>query len=110
MANLAVIESATNGQVVDVGVEHSGHLRFLYGAHTAFWMQYKNGHILLPSQAVNSSATSITTRRANNSESMPLLTLSLTSILPHKEVLEQIPDELQRHIFKRKRRPMEELK
>lgn len=95
---------------MDVGVKHCGHLGLLYGAHAALGMQYKDGHVFFPPQTVNSSATSITTRRANNSESMSLLTLFLTRILPYKEILKQIPDELQRNILKRKCRPMEKLK
>lgn len=107
MSNLAIIESTLYGQVVDVGVQYGSHLRLLDRADFALREHDEDGNILLPSQSVNSRRTSITTRRANNSQMLPIPSFS-SLVLALEEVLEQIAQKLQRNILERKSRPMEQ--
>ena len=52
---LAVVKCAVNSQVVNVGVEDRGHLRFLNRADLALRVHDEDRDILLSTQTVNSS-------------------------------------------------------
>lgn len=54
--DLAVIECGFDGNVVDVGIGDGGHLCFLDGRNTTFWMKNKDRNIGFISQTVDSSA------------------------------------------------------
>jgi hypothetical protein len=60
-ADLTVVERTLDGDVVDVGICHGGHLSFLDGRNATFWMEYEYRDVLLVSKTINSSAA-ITSR------------------------------------------------
>ena len=53
---LALIKRTPHGDVVHVRVRHGCHLGLLYGRDPVFGMQYEDGHILFPPQAIDRSA------------------------------------------------------
>jgi len=52
---LAVVECAVDSQIVNVGVEDSGHLRFLDRADLALRVHDEDRDILLPAQTIDGS-------------------------------------------------------
>lgn len=56
---LAVVKGSLNGQVVDVGILASRHLRLLDGADAALGVQDEDGDILLSLQAVDGSRSGL---------------------------------------------------
>lgn len=105
---LAVVEVAGDGEVVNVGIEHSGHLKLLDGAYTALGVKHENGDILLAAQTVDGGGASVTARRANNSQVVPVPSL-LALVLAHEEVLKEVAEELKGDILEGKGRAVEEL-
>ena len=106
--HLAVVKVASHGEVVDVGVQHRGHLELLDRAYAALGMEHKNRDILLPPEAVNSGRAGVATCRAHDGEVVPVAA-SLALVPAHQEVLEQVTEELQCHVLEGKSRPVEEL-
>lgn len=72
-------------------------------------MQNEDADILLSSQSVNGSRSSISRSGSNDSQMMSLLTLLDVLVLPGQEVLEEVSDELQSNILEGEGRTVEEL-
>ncbi len=52
-AYLTIVECAPDRQIVDIGIQNSGHLVFLTGADTAFRMQDEYWHIFFATETMN---------------------------------------------------------
>lgn len=91
--HLAVVESAVNGQVVNVGIEDSGHLSLLNRADLALGVHDEDRDVLLAAQTVDGSRTSISTGSTNNGQVLSVGAL-LALVHAHKEVLEQVANKL----------------
>lgn len=106
--HLAVVKVAGHGQVVDVGVQHRRHLEFLDGAHAALGVEHEDRDVLFPAKAVDGGRACVTACRAHHGEVVPVAP-RLPLVPAHQEVLEQVAEELQRHVLEGKGRPVEEL-
>lgn len=51
--NLTIVEGPLDGEVVDIGIRHGRHLRFLNGRNASFRMQNKYRDVRLPAKTVN---------------------------------------------------------
>lgn len=90
------------GEVMHIRVEHSGHLGLLDRADLAFGMHDKDRDILLPAQAIDGSRSSVATCGTNHSQvlsSSADTASAFAGISPHKEVLEQVAEELQCNVL-----------
>ena len=90
---LTIVECAIHGQVVYVGVHDGRHLRLLDGTDLAMGVHDEHRYILLATQTVDGSRTSITTGGANDGQVLPLAS-SLVLVPAYEEVLEQVAQEL----------------
>ena len=92
-AYLTIIKSALHSNTMHIRIQHGGHLCLLYRAHFALRIHNKHTDILLASQPVNRSASSVSASRTNDSQSFSVL--PLFALIPsHKEVLEQVSNKL----------------
>lgn len=105
---MAVIEVASDSEVVDVGIKDGGHLKLLDGAYTALGVKHKDGDILLAAQTVDGGGASVTARRANNGQMVPVPSL-LALVLAHEEVLKEVAEELEGDILEGEGRAVEQL-
>lgn len=105
---LAIVERSLDSEIVHIGIKHTSHLRLLNGADLALGEQDEHGDILLAAQAIDSGRPSITRRRTNNSQVVTVLA-SLSLVLTHKEVLEEIAQALKCNVLESESRAVEEL-
>jgi hypothetical protein len=109
-AYLAVIKGALHGDVVNIGVQNSGHLSFLNRADLALGVHNEHADILLASQTIDSSRSSVTAGRAHNGQVLPLLAGLILALVPaNEEVLEEVAQELQSNIFESESWAVEQL-
>ena len=93
---------------MDIGVENSGHLELLDGADLALGVKHEDGDILLAAQTVDGGRTSVTARRTNNGQVVPVPSL-LALVLAHEEVLKEVAEELEGDILEGEGRAVEKL-
>ena len=105
---LAVVEVASDGKVVDVGIKDSGHLELLDGAHLALGVKHEDGDILLAAQTVDGGRTGVTACGTNNGQVVPVPSL-LALVLAHEEVLKKVAEELEGDILEGEGRAVEQL-
>ena len=91
-----------------IGVHDRRHLRFLDWADLAVRVHDEYRHVLLPAQAVDGCGACVSTRRADDSQMLPVAP-GLALVLADEEVLEQVAQELQRNILESECRPVEQL-
>ena len=108
LVHLAIVKVAGNSEVVNIGVEDSGHLEFLDGAHTALGVEHKDRDVLLAPETVNGGRASVTAGRSHNGE-MVSVTTRLALVPPDQEVLEQVAQKLQCHVLEGESGAVEEL-
>ena len=107
---LTVVKGALHGDVVNVGVQHRGHLSLLNGADLALGVHDEHADVLLASKTIDSSRAGVTASRANNGQVFPLFAGLILALVPaNEEVLEQVAQELQSNILEREGRAMEQL-
>lgn len=58
--HLAVIKSTFDGDVVDISIGDRGHLRFLNGRDTTFWVEDEDRYIGFVSESVDGSTNGST--------------------------------------------------
>ena len=92
---LAVVKHADDGDVVDVLVLQAEHLRLLERAHAPVRRGHKNAHAFFAAHGVFGGAAGVAAGRAQN------IQLFAT---PGQFVLEQVAEQLHRHVFERQRR------
>ena len=94
---LAVIEHAFDGDVVDVLVQQTEHLRLLKWAHASMRTGHEHTHALFAAHGVLSRTASIAGCGAQNVQSLAS---------PCELVLKQVTQQLHGHVFEGKCRPI----
>ncbi len=96
---LRIVKAAFDGEVVDVGRAHRGHLAALHIAHPAFGVEHEDFGSRTACDRMDRGRSGITAGRADNRQ---------TLVTALKENLEQVAEQLQRHILERQRRAVEQ--
>lgn len=91
---LTIIECALDGEVVYVAVNAGCHLSLLDRANTSLGVQNCDRNILLASETVDSSGSSISTCRANDGQVVTVLA-HLSMVFAHEQIFEKISKELE---------------
>jgi hypothetical protein len=86
---LAIVEGSLDSEIVHVGIKHTSHLGLLDRADLALGEEDEYGDILLATQTVDSSRTSITRGCADDGQVVTILA-SLALVLAHEEVFEEV--------------------
>lgn len=107
-AHLAVVKVASDSQVMNIGVQHRGHLLLLDGAHAPLGVEHENRDVLLPPETVNGSRASITARGTHHGQVVSV-TAGLSLVSAHQEILEEVSEELEGHILESKGWAVEKL-
>ena len=96
---LRVVEAAVDGDVVDVGGEHGGHLPPLHVADPPLGMEHEDVDPLAPRHRVDRRAAGIAAGRADDGQVL---------VAAREEFLEQQAKQLQRDILEGERRSVEQ--
>ena len=91
---LAVVKHALNGDVVDILVHQTEHLRLLEGAHATLWAGHEDAHAALSAHGVLGRAASVATGCAKNVQRFATA---------RQLVFKQIAEQLHRHVLERQR-------
>ena len=102
---LAIVKRAVDSEIVHIVVQNGRHLRLLDRRDTAAWVQDEDVDMRLGPQAGYGRAARIATRGAEHSERVRALGLVATL----EYVLEQVAEQLQRHVLESKRRAVPQL-
>lgn len=105
---LAVIEGSLDSEVVHVGIKNTSHLSFLDRADLALGEEDEHGDILLATQTIDSSRTSITRSCADDGQVVTVLA-SLARVLAHEEVFEEVTQTLKGDVLESEGWAVEEL-
>ena len=105
---LAIVEGAFDSEIVHIGIKHTGHLRLLNRANFALGEKDEHRDILLAAETIDSGRTSITGGCADNGQVVAVLA-SLSLVLAHKEVFEEVTQALEGDVLERERWAVEEL-
>ena len=95
---LGVVEVAFDGDVEDVVGEHRGHLTTLHFGDAVVGVQYKNIQVVAVAAAFDGRRAGVARGGAHDHRAFTTL---------FQEVIQQSPQQLQRHVFKRQRRAVE---
>lgn len=106
---LTIVECAADCKVVDILLCASSHLCFLDSTDTTLRVEDSDRDILLTPEAIDSRGSSVTTRRTNNGEVVPILPF-FADIPLGEQVLEKVSEELKSTILEGVRGAVEDLK
>ena len=98
---LRIVETAVDGDVVDIGRQHRGHLAALHVADAARWVEHEDLDIVAPRHRIDRGAARVAAGRADDGEA---------AVVAREKLLEQQAEQLQRHILESERRAVEEFK
>ena len=94
---LAIVKNAFNGDVVNVFVHQAEHLGLLKRAHATIWRSHENSHAFFAPHGVLSRASGVAAGGAQDVEHF---------VSASQLVLEQVAQQLHRHVFERQCRPV----
>lgn len=95
---------------MDVLVKNGRHLSFLDRRDSALREENKNGYVGFVAQAVDSSASSVTTGGTDNRELLGWFSGSLPGIASIEKVFEEVPNELECKVLECVGGPVEQFK
>ena len=95
---LGIVEVAFNGDVKDVVGEHRGHLATLHFGDAVVGVQNENIEVVAVAAAFDGRRAGVARGGAHDHRAFTTL---------FQEVIQQSPQQLQRHVFKRQRRAVE---
>jgi hypothetical protein len=97
---LGVVETTLDRDGVDVGREHRRHLAALHVGHAALGVEHEDVDAVPPGNRIDRRAAGVARRRADDRQ---------MRIAAGEELLEQQPEQLERHVLERQGRSMEQL-
>lgn len=96
-SHLAIIECPFDGKTMHIRIRDCCHLRLLNWAHFALWEHDEHADIPFTPESVYRRAASIPACRSNDRKMFSLFAALRRVLIPSdEEVLEKIPQELQR--------------
>ena len=96
---LAIIKCAINSDSVHIWRSQCRHLSALHIAHSIVWVEHHEVDISTRRHTIKRRATSVATGRTNNHHAFVAL---------RQNIVKQLANKLQRHIFKRQCRPVKQ--
>lgn len=105
---LAVVKGSLDSEIVHIGIKHTSHLRLLNRANLALGEKDEHRDILLATETIDSGRTSITGGCADDGQVVTVLA-SLSLVLAHKEVFEEVTQTLEGDVLESERWAVEEL-
>lgn len=105
---LTVVKGSLDSEVVHICIKHTSHLGFLDRANLALGEQNEHRNILLATETIDSGRASITRGSADNSQVVTILA-SLSLVLAHEEVFEEISQTLEGDVLEGESWAVEEL-
>ena len=106
---LTVVESALHREIVHVGIQHGGHLRFLDGTDFSFREHDEDADVFLATETVNGGTARVAARGTDDGQVVSMVAGLELRVLSNKEELKQVTEELESDVFERKGRAVEQL-